>query len=122
MKRDVRTWKDLKEATDFIKNFVITNDYKKTSQMAYMMCRLSRVVMRENDKKCHLDLGVYGKDAPWKLIKEVIQNLKTNYPQTDVIIINGDFNAHGVSVKHDITDEKIQESWKKMKKLMAASM
>ena len=63
-------------------------------------------------------------DSPRKLIREAIANLKKNNPDTQAVIMNGDFSAHGTSLKHkeDITEDGIQEAWTKMKRLMSKSL
>lgn len=51
--------------------------------------------------------------------------MKLNHPDIDVIIVNGDFSAHGVSLKtkHGYpTRDKMLVSWSKMKKLMSNSL
>lgn len=67
-------------------------------------------------------MGIYGKDSPKKLIKAVISNMRKTQPQTDAIIINGDFSAHGTSLKGHHSKDEVDDAWSKMKKLTNDSL
>lgn len=97
--KDFRTWSELSSIMKFISDHVITNNYKKTSTLAYHMCNLARVVSVNGSMQCHMDMGMYGKDSPQKLVKEIVANMKKSYNEIDVIVVNGDFSAHGTSLK-----------------------
>lgn len=93
--------------------------------MPYHMCNLARVVSLNSSMQCHLDMGIYGIDSPKRLIDEVFDHLYRAEKETDTIIINGDFSAHGTSIKlkHGIpTEEDIQKAWSNMKHLMKTSL
>lgn len=48
------------------------------------------------------DMGNYGSDPPFSLFNTIVDDIHTNYEdenKIDAIIVNGDFNSHGLSVK-----------------------
>ena len=63
------------------------------------MCNLVRVVAVNETIKCHLDMGIYGMDTPRKLTREVFSNMQEMHPDTEIIVVNGDFSRHGVALK-----------------------
>ena len=63
-------------------------------------------------------MGIYGKDSNLKLVWELIKNIKKSKPDTEVIMVNGDFSGHGTSLKtkHGMPSKEKQEAaWVKIK-------
>lgn len=68
MVNELRSISEYTAFIKFIKNHIVTNNYKKTGQLVYHMCHLVRVVTVNESMKCHLDMGTYGKDSNLKLV------------------------------------------------------
>ena len=52
---------------------------------------------------CHKDLGIYGLETPHELIDHVMKSMREREGELDIMIMNGDFMAHGIALDDKIT-------------------
>lgn len=63
---------------------------------------------------------MYGLGSPVKLIREVVSELHRQHPALDAVILDGDFNDHGIALR-DYDAEEVGPAWEKMKMIMGES-
>lgn len=66
-------------------------------------------------------MGLYGFDSPRSLLCHTLMKIKTDKP--DVIILNGDFIAHGVTLTdRNASQEQKLAKWEEMKVVLSTAM
>lgn len=63
-------------------------------------------------------MGIYGFDAPKKLIEYIIEYLKEKHSDVDVIVLDGDFIAHGHAGERNSTESEKIAAWTDIKSIL----
>jgi len=97
---------NLEAIRDFIKTELYPSTWQITQLLPYEMCQIIADLTGSGDfGKCKQDMGIYGFDAPRKLIEYVIEHLKEKHSDADIIVLDGDFIGHGHAGEKNMTDE-----------------
>lgn len=67
-------------------------------------------------------MGVYGFDAPKKLIDAVVDRMVNKSSDIDAIVLNGDFIAHNHAGNKNMTLEEKNETWTSLKEIIGTDM
>ena len=97
------------------KHLIITiNDYRKDIFNLFGS-------MMPLQEECTKDLGMYGFDSPRNLLCHTLFKIRNDKP--DVIVLNGDFIAHGVPLNNEnATEEEKLAKWEEMKMVLSMVM
>lgn len=114
---------NLEAIRDFLKNEFYTSDWRVAPLLPYESCQLLTELTGSGDfGKCTNDMGIYGFDAPKKLIEYIIEHLKEKHSDADVIVLDGDFIAHDHAGGHGMTDDEKAKVWSALKGILNDDM
>lgn len=68
---------------------------------------------------CNFNLGYYQEDSPSQLVDHVLNHMKLNQKDLDIIILNGDFVAHNLNIQNNNTPiDDAFKNWKQAQKVV----
>lgn len=115
---------NLETVRDFFRNEIFTDNYHVKGILPYEMCHIIPELTGSSDfESCKNNMGTYGFDAPPELIDYMIQHMADSHSDTDAIIIDGDFIAHGYTLNNpNATIEEQNNTWVELKKILTQDM
>ena len=103
---DKKFWEYVQEYAKDMQGPDLFNKYDHTALEALANINVKKLIMDSCEYfnwKCHKDLGIYGLETPHELIDHVMKGMREREGELDIMIMNGDFMAHGIALDNKVT-------------------